>query len=204
MVVVSTGTPGVARGFHVFAPLGFGKRRFIFTGSRADLPGFHGIANALVYTGFAMPHPPLEPDQSPPAPTVCSCGYDLTGLILDANARCPKCGVLLADLDEHERPPLPIGAVLIIMFVPSVFAGLSRLLRPALEANQTFVEVLSIVTPMFQILFAFGSIPSFYSLTMRLWPNASGRTRLLLVVAGIIMLATTVDPLLVRVWPYFD
>ena len=135
---------------------------------------------------------------------VCSCGYDLTGLPSEDGAKCPECGVVLADLAEHEHPPLPIGAVLIIMFVPSVFAGLSRLLSLALGTNQALVEVLSIITPMFQILFAFGSIPTFYKLTTRLWSAASGKTRILLVVAGIIMLATTADLLLVRVWPYFD
>jgi hypothetical protein len=66
-----------------------------------------------------MPPAPPEPESPPTGPKTCTCGYDLTGLPTDGDAKCPECGAVVADL-----PPFPpwyrkVWVWLAVTIVPS-------------------------------------------------------------------------------------
>ena len=60
-------------------------------------------AGAVRYTAPAMQTPPDAIPTLATTPGVCVCGYDLTGLPADAAAKCPECGVVIAEI-RRRRP----------------------------------------------------------------------------------------------------
>ncbi len=66
-----------------------------------------------------MPPAPAKSDLPLPAVTTCTCGYDLTGLPADAAAKCPECGLVVADL-EPKTPWLQRWWVMVLIGVSPV------------------------------------------------------------------------------------
>ncbi len=75
------------------------------------------------YDARAMTTPSPKPETPPAGPTVCECGYDLTGLPVDDDAKCPECGVVISTI----KPPIEIDGRTVlattIAFMPSIVAG---------------------------------------------------------------------------------
>jgi hypothetical protein len=58
-----------------------------------------------------MPPKQSEPQQSSFTPLLCTCGYDLTGLPLEGEAKCPECGLEIAKL----KPPRSRWPLLVVL-----------------------------------------------------------------------------------------
>ena len=70
-----------------------------------------------------MPDAKSPTDAPPPTATVCTCGYDLTGLPPQTDARCPECGVVIASLPTGPPSCPRLGSVIFAMLVPAMIAG---------------------------------------------------------------------------------
>lgn len=114
-----------------------------------------------------MPDARTSTDAPPPTATVCTCGYDLTGLPAAAAAKCPECGAVIAEI----KPVVPRffhwGRTLAAGMTPSMYfvvAVCFKALYPTSADFQNLARGLSLVGVVFWVMVSF---PAFGLIVLR-------------------------------------
>jgi len=76
-----------------------------------------------------MPEPTAQPDTPPTGPTVCDCGYELTGSPAQANAKCPECGAVISTVRSRVRITFVGYLLLVVAVAPSLVAAFEPFLQ---------------------------------------------------------------------------
>ncbi len=119
----------------------------------------------------AMTTQPSKPETPPVGPMVCACGYDLTGLPVDAGAKCPECGAEVGSGTHggawHGRTwvRLLIAAAPAIVFIVYFFGIGSVASRPLMESTVNPVMIVSAA------LLLFVSLPMSVVIGLAFWPT---------------------------------
>ncbi len=75
-----------------------------------------------------MTTPPSKLVTPPASPTVCDCGYELTGLVLDHESKCPECGLLVRQIVGSRSifaNPWVVAAMILSPGLSSLLFGLA-------------------------------------------------------------------------------
>lgn len=99
-----------------------------------------------------MPDARTSTDARPPTATVCTCGYDLTGLPADAAAKCPECGVVIAELP----PPAPPLRVRMLPVVGWLSPGLLLALAETLDRLGPGMSILDVIVGVLEVVAVVG------------------------------------------------
>lgn len=134
---------------------------------------------------------PMPPDAIPrlrTTPGVCVCGYDLSGLPADAAAKCPECGVVIAEIEppasrfHHCGRWLAIGMTPAILLIQIPLTGVLLPGAPGEHAITGYLLYLGIAS------WPLASVPAFVVLLKR-----ATRARSVLARAGAAALAFPVS-----------